>query len=169
MVDFKKMMEMSSEEREQRNRDYERRAVESDLAERAVAATDMRRLVMSDDPEIRYGRDGLPFAILRSEKDGAPYSSVTKPVWGEDERKFVERMSGLKEGDEIIAHGHEETRRWKDQRQNWKSSVEFQIDVPLSPDRLRHELPEGVAFPQTAYAKKQAELAQRQKGIANGF
>lgn len=169
MVDFKKLMETSPEEREAHNREYERRATQDDLTARAGAATEMRRLVMTDDPEIRYGRDGLPFALLRSERDGAAYSSVTKPVWGEDERGFVARIAGLKEGDEFIAHGHEETRRWKDQRQNWRSSVEFQIDVPLSPDRLRHELPEGVEFPQTAYAKKQTELAQRQRGMSNGF
>ena len=79
MVDFKKLMETSPEEREARNREYERRAMQDDLTARAGAATEMRRLVMTDDPEIRYGRDGLPFALLRSEREGAAYSSVTKP------------------------------------------------------------------------------------------
>ena len=169
MVDFKKLMETTPEEREQRNRDYERRSIENDLAERAEAASDLRRMALSDDPEIRYGRDGVPFAILRSEREGAPYSSVTKPIWGEDERRFVDRISSLKEGDEIIAHGHEDTRRWKDQKQNWRSSKEFQIDVPLAPEALKNELPEGLSFPPSSYAKKQAELASRQQGMATGF
>lgn len=169
MVDFKKLMEITPEDREQRNRDYERRAIENDLAERAEAATELRRLLLSDDPEIRYGRDGLPFAILRSERDGVSYSSVTKPVWNEDERRFADRISSLKAGDEIIVHGHENTRRWMDQKQHWKSSKEFQIDVPIAPEALKHELPEGLSFPPSAYAKKQKELASRQQGMGAGF
>ena len=72
-------------------------------------------------------------------------------------------------GDEIVAHGHEETRRWKDQRNAWRSSVEFQVDVPLAPESFRNELPEGVSFPRTAYAKKQDEIASRQQGMSSGF
>jgi hypothetical protein len=169
MVDFSRLMTMTPEEREARNSDYERRAVEDDLAGRALEATEVRRLVLTEDPEIRFGRDGYPFAFLRSEREGKPYVSVTKPVWGEDGRRFVDRIAKMGKGDEFIAHGHEKTRRWTDRSNNRRSSIEFQIDVPLSPEALKHELPEGVSFPQSAFAKKQAELAERQRGISGGF
>ena len=169
MVDFSKLMAMSPEERERNRAESERRLIEKDLADRASAATDLRRLELTEDPDVRYGRDGIPFAVLRSERDGSSYSSITRPVTGEDERSFVRRLSEMEKGEEFIAHGHEETRSWKDQGGSWRSSVEFQIDVPLSPEKLRHELPEGMTFPQSAYARKQAELAERQRGMSSGF
>lgn len=169
MVDFSKLRSMSPEERQQRRDESEKRALEKDLSDRAEAATDVRRLVLTDDPEVRYGRDGVPFALLRSEREGKPYPSVVKPVHGEDDRAFSNRIDRLSKGDEIVAQGHEETRRWKDQQDNWRSSIEFQVDVPLAPEALKHDLPEGVSFPQSAFAKKQVELASRQQGMSSGF
>lgn len=159
MVDFSKLMAMSPEEREERRAEQDRRAVEKDLAERAEAATDMRRLRLSEDPDIRFDRAGFPYAILRSEREGEPYVSVAKPVHGEDDRSFVKRLATLEIGDEFVAHGHEETRRWKDQRNNWRSSKEFQVDVPISPEALKPVLPDGVVFPPSAFARRQ-QMAQ---------
>ena len=155
MVDFSKLMAKSPEERERDRAEMDRRFLEKDLSERAGAATDMRRLVLTEDPEVRYGRDGLPYALLRSEREGSPYSVVAKPVFGEDDRAFCRRMDRLDKGDEIVAHGHEEERRWKDQNNNWRSTKEFQADVPLSPESFRNELPEGVSFPPSAFSRKQ--------------
>lgn len=164
MVDFSKLMNKSPEERERDRAAMDRRLLEKDLSERAEAATDMRRLTLTEDPEVRYGRDGLPYALLRSEREGKPYAAVVRPVFGEDDRAFCRRMDRLDKGDEIVAHGHEETRRWQDQNRNWRSSKEFQVDVPLAPEAFKNELPAGVSFPPSAFARKQQASADR--GIA---
>lgn len=165
MVDFSKLLKTTPEERLEQREASERRWVEQELQERAESATDFRRLTLTEDPEIRYDRSGFPFARFTSERDGQRYAAVINPFHNEDSRDFAGRMGQLKVGDEITAHGHEEDRRWKDGQGQWKSVKEFHIDVPLAPESLKPSLPDDLEFPQSSFARKQAELASRQRGM----
>lgn len=164
MVDFSKLMGQTPEERDARREEQERSRIASELEQRSAAATSFRRFTLAHDPEIRYLRSGEVTAVLRYEKDGVPATAIARSVQAEDERSFVDRFSRLSAGDDLVAHGHMETRRWKDQENRWRSTDEFQVDVPISPDAFRHELPEGVSFPRSAFSISQ-ERAGRSAGM----
>lgn len=164
-IDFSKLLSQTEEEREQSRARQQQRWLEDELKERAEAATELRRLTLTEDPEIRSDRAGFPFARFAAERNGQRYAAVLKPVHGEDRSDFYKRMDQLRAGDEIVAHGHEETRRWTDARGQWRHAKEFHMDVPVSPPELKSPLPEGTVFPQSAFSRKQAEMASRHNGM----
>lgn len=158
MVDFSKLLNISDEEREERNRNFEKNLRQRELNELAEESPDFRKLVLTEEPEFRMEMSGTQIALLRHEHAGKASRAIVKSLINEDRDEFYDRVSSLKVGDEVVVHGESKSRNWKDAKGEWRSADEFNVGVVMSPESLKPNLQEDVSFPPSKFTRQQSNM-----------
>ena len=149
---------------------WKEQEVEQTLAElekRASRSFDRSKVTLSEDPEIRMTREGDEIAFFRGTRsDGTVFRGTLKSF--PYEKDFHKRICQLAKGAEIDVEFHDETRSWKDQQNNWRSTVEQVIDVTHGPAALVFTPPNGMEMPKSRFQMVQ-EARQRSAEAATGI
>ncbi len=163
MIDFSKLMDKipkTADEHAELNRQYYVWSQQQEMDEAASQAVARSDFIVTEDPNMRFDRTGLPYAILYAEKDGKPVRAEMRGLINESSNDFADRVESLSRGDKVIVDGHPETRRWKDSNNKWRSQEEFIIGSFIEPQGMNPKLLDGVVRTPTKFVEQNPEAAR---------
>lgn len=170
MVDFKKLMNETPEEREARQAEMQQRDADNRLgslndeyATRALRST--KRLSLTVDEYQYRTSPSLEGGVIihGTTPNNERVVVMLNTLYEEDGKELQKRMGNLACGDKIVVDGDYEARRWKDNKGAWHTSQEFQALMPVIPAclSLSERLPQEVKRQPSAYSVSQQMAASR--------